>query len=85
MEGRLLEYTQTWFKPKIEKYHNMPAEGAVTQVIYRYGMVVWSTTKKIRVIHYKRNKQKICMIPVPAANENIPQHMYCSNLVMPKI
>ena len=25
------------------------------------------------------------MIPVPGANENIPQHMYFSNLVVPKI
>jgi len=85
MEGRLLHYTRTFFREKVEPLHNIPEEGAVTQVKYQFGLVVWSTTKKIRVIHFKRNKQKICMIPIPGVNPNIPPHMYVSNLTMPKI
>ena len=72
MEGNLIEYKRTYFQKKTDKLGKHPDEGAVTQVIYRFGMLVWSTPKKIRVIHYKRNKQKICMIPVPGANPNIP-------------
>lgn len=63
----------------------MPDEGVVTQVVYQFGLVVWSTQKTIRVIHFKRNRQKICKIPVPGVNPNIPAHMYVSNLTMPKI
>ena len=89
MEGRLLLYTRSWIRGNIEKLHDQPGEGAVTQVKYQYGLVIWSTPKKIRVIHYKRNKQKICMIPVPEANPEIPSyippHMYVSNLTMPKL
>ena len=85
MEGRLLLYTRNWIKSKIEVMHNIEKEGAVTQVIYQFGLVIWSTPKKIRVIHYKRNRQKICMIPVPEANPNIPQDLYYSNLTKPHI
>ena len=34
MEGRLLLYTRTFFREKVEALHNMPEEGAVTQVKY---------------------------------------------------
>ena len=57
----------------------------MTQVIYQFGMVVWSTPKMIRVIHYKRGEQKICKINIPRECQNIPQDMYLSNLAMPKI
>jgi len=85
MEGRLLVYTRNWFRGKTEVLHNFPDEGAVTQVVYQFGLVVWSTPKKIRVIHYKRGKQKICMIPVPGMKDSIPQDFYFSNLTKPQI
>ena len=72
MEGHLIRYNRSFFKNKIERFGSHSDEGAVTQVIYRFGILVWSTPKKIRIIHYKRNKQKICMIPVPDPNQNIP-------------
>lgn len=34
MEGRLLLYTRSFFGDKIEVLHNIPDEGAVTQVKY---------------------------------------------------
>jgi len=57
----------------------------VTQVIYQFGLLVWSTSKKIRVMHFKRNRQKICMIAAPEPCKSIPQDFYVSNLTMPKI
>ena len=54
-------------------------------MVYQFGLVVWSTQKTIRVIHFKRNKQKICKIPVPGSSPGIPAHLYVSNLTMPKI
>ena len=35
-------------------------------------------------MHHKRN-EKVCSINVPPQNSNIPQQMYVSNKVMPKI
>ena len=55
MEGHLIRYNRSYFKNNITAIGKHPDEGAVTQVIYRYGMLVWSTPKKIRVIHYKLN------------------------------
>ena len=54
MEGRLLCYEARYFGAEIEKLFDSPNEGPVTQVMYQFGIVVWSTTSKIRVIHYKR-------------------------------
>ena len=85
MEGHLIRYNKTYFNSKIETFGKHPEEGPVTQVIYRFGMLVWSTPKKIRVIHYNRNRQKICMILVPDAIPDSLRHMSNSNLVFPKI
>lgn len=35
-------------------------------------------------MHYKRN-EKICKVDIPTQNANIPQQMYVSNKVMPRI
>ena len=85
MEGKLSLVSKGWLQTSVEHLHNLPDEGAVTQVIYQYGLVLWSTPKQIRVIHFKRGRQKICRIPVPEAKETLPSHLYVSNQMMPKV
>lgn len=72
MEGRLLHYEARYFGADIEKLYDSPNEGPVTQVQYQFGIVVWCTPKKIRVIHYKRSMQRVCLIAIPKVNESIP-------------
>ena len=85
MEGHLIRYNKTYFKNTIETFGKHPEEGPVTQVVYQFGMLVWSTPKKIRVIHYNRNRQKICMVLKPDDIPSSLEHMSNSNLVFPKI
>ena len=85
-EGHLIEFNQSPDKGRKNQYvvARLEKEGSVTQVIYQFGFLVWSTKKQILVMHYKRN-ERICKVDIPTQNANIPQQMYVSNKVMPRI
>lgn len=54
-------------------------------VLNKYGLIIWSTAKTIRVTHFERGKQKLTKINAPPRKEGLPDHLYHSNLARPYI
>ena len=47
---------------KVDLIEDVSNEGPVTQVWNAFGLVVFATANEIRVMHFKRKRQKICKV-----------------------
>jgi len=84
-DGRMCYLAKGWLSNTLELIHNVPDEGPVTQVIFKHGLIAWSTPKKIRVTHFKKNRQKICMIEKPDCNLAFARDLAVQSQAIPSI
>ena len=86
MSGKIAFISQGFFKCTTEVIPiDIKNEGPVISVLYRFGMVVFATSKAIRVVHYRRGKQRVTIVKAPLVNEILPDHLYQSNQAKPII
>ncbi len=56
---------------KIELLEDVSSQGPVTQVWNAVGLVAFATAREIRVMHFKRGRQKICRVMFDADTPNL--------------
>ena len=64
--------SKKWVSFEMELLNEVNDQGPVTQVWYAFGLVAFATAKQIRVIHFKQNRQKICLVELQGKDTYIP-------------
>ena len=80
--GKLFYFYNGWFNNEKELIHNDKDEGPITNVLCYNDLVAWSTSTKIRLIHYSK-RQKICLIERPKRYPTFPEYLYQSTATTP--